>query len=116
MFRRILGAALDALRGEAVNAVEYPLELEATLNARHARAPVARHLDILLGDEKVGGESFVDLYERCLADTATPVTPFNVFHRFQSRRDLLKYFYATLDVQGARAECGAWREIGRAHV
>src|SRR3954468_4129951 len=89
--------------------VEYPLETEETLNRLHGAAPVDEHLRILLRDVKVGNEDFVDVYRRCLTQTGTPVTPFNVFHRFQSRRDLLQYFFATLALPGARAECGTYR-------
>jgi hypothetical protein len=91
------------------DAIEFPLELEARLNALHSGAPVDRHLEILFRDVDIGGENFATLYRRCLAETATPVTPFNVFHRFQGRRDLLQYFFATLDLPGARAECGVYR-------
>ena len=49
------------------------------------------------------------MYFRCLEDTGTVVTPFNVFQRFQTRHDLLRYFLETLDVRGARVECGAYR-------
>jgi len=89
--------------------VEYPLETEEALNLLHSTAPVGEHLHILFQDVNVGTENFVDLYRRCLAHTGTPVTPFNVFHRYQSRRDLLQYFFATLALPGARAECGTYR-------
>jgi O-methyltransferase len=95
--------------GKAGAAIEYPLEIEQKLYHAHGRAPVERHLDILLGDYKVGGEKFTDLYTRCLHQTGTVTTPFNVFQRFQTRLDLVKYFLATLDVPGARVECGAYR-------
>jgi O-methyltransferase len=109
MLKKILASLVRQLRGEAVDAVVFPLELEQRLNALHGRAPVDHHLDVLFHDVTVGGKNFAALFRRCLAQTATPVTPFNVFHRFQSRRDLLQYFFATLDVPGARAECGVYR-------
>ena len=87
----------------------YPLETEQALNRLHSAAPVDEHLRVLFHDVKVGSENFVDLYRRCLRHTDTPVTPFNVFHRYQSRRDLLQYFFATLALPGARAECGTYR-------
>lgn len=88
---------------------DFPLEIEGKLTALHARAPVKRHLDILCGDLRIGGERFTDLYARCLEQTGTVVTPFNVFQRFQTRHDLVRYFLATLEVPGARVECGAYR-------
>ncbi len=88
---------------------EYPLESEARLNALHSRVAVRRHLEILYGGTSVGAESFVDLYFRCMESTGTVLTPFSVFQRFQTRHDLLRYFLETLDVPGARVECGAYR-------
>lgn len=87
----------------------FPLEVEHRLGELHGRAPVDRHLDLLFQDLHVGGENFKDLYLRCLAQTGTAVTPFNVFQRFQTRADFLHYLYATLNLRGARAECGAYR-------
>ena len=96
-------------RGSKTAAVQYPLELEEKLGRLHARSPIREHLDILQGDLRIGGESFVDLYFRCLDQTGTMVTPFTVFQRFQTREDLVRYFLATLGVPGARTECGAYR-------
>jgi hypothetical protein len=109
MLKNFLASIGRRIRGDALDAVEFPLELEAKLNALHGRAPIARHLEILFQDFNVGSEKFSDLFQRCLSETATPVTPFNVLHRFQTRRDLLQYFFTTLDVPGARAECGVYR-------
>jgi len=100
---------LAAFKPAPAAPVEYPLETEETLNRLHSAAPVDAHLRILFRDVNVGTEKYVDLYQRCLAHTGTVVTPFNVFHRFQSRRDLLQYFYATLALPGARVECGTYR-------
>ncbi len=88
---------------------EYPLETERKLTELHGRALPHRHLDILFQDARVGAESFVEVYTRCLQRTGTAVTPFNMFQRFQTRLDLIHYFLATLPVAGARAECGAYR-------
>ena len=109
MLKRLRAAARNFFSDRPAAAVEFPLEMEAALGALHARAPVERHLDMLFRDCNVGGENFAELFQRCLDETATPVTPFNVFHRFQSRRDLLQYFFSTLHIEGARAECGVYR-------
>src|SRR5471032_2514837 len=106
---------LAAFKPQDAAPVEYPLETEDALNRLHGAAPVDAHLRILFREVKVGTENFVDLYQRCLAQTGTPVTPFNVFHRFQSRRDLLQYFFATLALPGARAECGTYRSASGEH-
>ena len=109
LFRKLLSAFKPEVAEPAANPVEYPLEVEDELNRLHGAAPVDEHLRVLFEGVAVGRESFVDLFQRCLAQTGTPVTPFNVFHRFQTRRDLLQYFFATLDLPGARAECGVYR-------
>lgn len=100
--RRIGGSAAD-------RHVEYPLEIEAQLADSHSRAPVRRHLEILHGELKIGDEPYTDLYFRCLEHTGTVVTPFNILQRFQTRHDLLRYFFASFGVTGARVECGAYR-------
>ena len=94
---------------QAVLPVEFPLEVEARLNALHSRARVREHLEILHGGLRIGDASYIDVYFRCLEHTGTVVTPFNVFQRFQTRHDLLRYFFATLELPGARVECGAYR-------
>src|SRR5687768_11864131 len=102
--------SLVAGRSDAAGAdADYPLETERKLTELHGRALPQRHLEILYQDARVGGESFVEVYTRCLQRTGTAVTPFNLFQRFQTRLDLVHYFLATLPVPGARAECGAYR-------
>lgn len=108
-FKKLFAALSPETAAPAADTLEYPLETENALNRLHGAAPIDAHLRILFQDVSVGGENFADLYGRCLAQTGTPVTPFNIFHRFQSRRDLLQYFLATIALPGARAECGAYR-------
>jgi hypothetical protein len=108
LLKKLFSAARGAASG-SVAGPEYPLEVEARLGGLHARAPVRRHLDMLYGDMRIGNEPFTNLYFRCLEDTGTAVTPFNIFQRFQTRRDLVRYFLETLAVPGARVECGAYR-------
>jgi len=104
-----LVASMRSQPAEQMPADALPLELEEKLNRLHARADVRRHLAILHGDFSIGGEPYVDLFFRCLSETGTALTPFTVFQRFQTRRDLARYFLATLDVPGARGECGTYR-------
>jgi macrocin-O-methyltransferase TylF-like protien len=109
LLKMLKAAARSLVSGRTGGVTEYPLEIEQNLNRQHGRAPLDRHLAILFQDARVGGESFVELFSRCLRQTGTAVTPFNTFQRFQTRLDLVRYFLATLDVPGARAECGAYR-------
>jgi hypothetical protein len=109
LLKKLISAARTPHRTPAAAQPDYPLEIEANLSRIHGRAAIRRHLDILYGDISIGGESFPELYFRCLNDTGTVVTPFNVFQRFQTRNDLVRYFVATLGVPGARVECGAYR-------
>lgn len=110
MLLRKLFASMRAPAAQQNKAeLEYPLETEEKLSRLHARADLGRHLDILHGDLRVGAERYVDLHSRCLEHTGTALTAYTVFQRFQTRRDLLRYFMATLDVPGARAECGTYR-------
>jgi hypothetical protein len=108
-FRKLLSAARSPRADQAAAPVDYPLEIESKLGKLHGRAPIRRHLDILHANLTIGGEPFTDLYFRCMADTGTMVTPFSIFQRFQTRHDLVRYFLATLEVPGARVECGAYR-------
>lgn len=108
LFRKLLNSARRAKSVPDSN-VEYPLEVEEALNQLHARAPVDQHLQILFDGAKVGDVEFAVLYRRCLKATGTKVTPFNVFQRYQSRQNLVQYFLASMQVAGARAECGVYR-------
>lgn len=110
MLFKALREATRAMSGKGQPpAMEYPLEVEQALTRAHGRAPVQRHLEMLYGGVLVGNEPFDRLFRRCMEATGTAVTPFNVFQRFQTRLDLMRYFLATLDVPGARAECGVYR-------
>ena len=109
MIRKLMAAVRRPAARAAPRIGEYPLESEARLNAMHARVAVRKHLDILYGDVRIGTESYVDAYFRCLESTGTMLTPFSVFQRFQTRYDLLRYFLSTLGVAGGRVECGAYR-------
>ena len=108
LFRKLVAAMRSSTTPKAPQA-DYPLEIEEKLSRLHGRAAVGRHLEILHGEERIGAERYLDLHSRCLQQTGTAITPYTVFQRFQTRRDLVRYFYSTLDVPGARAECGTYR-------
>jgi len=90
-------------------AADFPLEEEQLLFDIHGRADIERHLDILVGDYRIGAERFIDVYRAALEKTGTVVTPFNVFQRYETRRQMCRYLLATADVPGLRAECGVYR-------
>ena len=108
-FRKLVAAMRPSAVPQKPPDVEYPLEIEEKFARLHARAEVGRHLDILHGDVRIGAERYIDLHTRCLEQTGTPLTPYTVFQRFGTRRDLARYFLSTLEVPGARAECGTYR-------
>jgi O-methyltransferase len=109
LFKTLITATKSLISGRAGEATEYPLEVEEKLGHLHARAQAERHVDILFRNIRVGAENFADLYLRCLNQTGTAVTPFNLLQRFQTRLDLVQYLVATLPVPGARVECGVYR-------
>ncbi len=109
LIKSLVEATKSIIASRSREAAVYPLEVERAIGELHSRAGVDRHLEILFRDRRVGDQSFVELYSRCLQHTGTAVTPFNVFQRYQTRFELTQYFLATLGVPGARAECGVYR-------
>ena len=109
LLKKLLRSIQAGSTGNTAVAPEYPLEVEERLHRAHANVPVREHLSILYGDLRIGEDPFVDVYFRCLEHTGTVVTPFNVFQRFQTRHDLVRYLRSTETVAGARVECGAYR-------
>jgi O-methyltransferase len=110
--KRLVAATRRAIKSRSAPgsaAIDFPLEEEQRLYDAHGRAPIERHLDILYGDFTIGGTRFVDVYRQAMHATGTVVTPFNVFQRFETRRQLCQYLFATLDIPGLRAECGVYR-------
>jgi hypothetical protein len=112
LLKRLFGAARrtrPAAPAATVPPTGLPLEEEHRLYQAHGRADVERHLDILFGDYRIGGERYIDMYREAMRATGTVLTPFNVFQRFDTRQQLCRYLLATLEVPGRRAECGAYR-------
>lgn len=111
-FKKLVAAAKRASglnSAPATPVSTFPLEEEQQLYAAHGRAAVDRHLEIVLGDYRIGETRFIDLYRRCMQSTGTVVTPFNVFQRYQTRQLLCQYLLATSSIAGLRAECGVYR-------
>lgn len=88
---------------------EYPNEMiDRRVNA-HARAPMARHLDIVLGGMRVGEHDLRTLSDRCLADSDAKVLPLKALHRPLASYFLARYFLHAMELGGACAECGVFR-------
>jgi O-methyltransferase len=67
------------------------------------------HTRILFGDAAIGGTGLLDLYESCIRDSDTAVSPWKTFARIQGAANLAHYFLHTLGLDGARAECGVFQ-------
>jgi hypothetical protein len=105
LFRRIRRPAA----GETPPRVSLPVEELNALKARHERAPLNLHTQVLFGDAAIGGASLLELYDSCIRDTGTVVSPWKALSRIQGAANLAHYFLHTLDMEGARAECGVFR-------
>lgn len=68
-----------------------------------------RHLKILYRGLRLGSLDFYRLYRQCLERSRTPVAPATWYRRAQSALHLARYFLASLEVDGRRAECGVFR-------
>lgn len=112
MIYSILKSSLAGLIGRASGksrgGTEYPAEYLRELSEIHQQAPLNTHYGILYKDVTVGSLDFYELFERCLRDSQTQVSPWKAFRRAQGAFNLAQYFLYSLDVDGARAECGVF--------
>ena len=88
---------------------ELPQERFARLHAAHAAAPRDRHLEILLGDLRIGDEPLNDFMARCMRDSFCDTPPLKWFRRPVTAYVLARYFLHTLGIDGERAECGVFQ-------
>jgi hypothetical protein len=79
---------------------------KATIMAE--RAPLARHAEILSQGIAIGGEPLSELVARCFADAGAYIPPVKLLHRLHASLNLMQYFVCSLEVPGARAECGVF--------
>ena len=87
----------------------FPVEDLWALKERHEGAPLAVHRSILYRDVAIGGTGLLDLYDACIRDSDTPVSPWKTFARIQGAANLARYFVHSLALDGARAECGIFQ-------
>lgn len=87
----------------------FPAEELRALKALHERSPVDLHKRILYGGRSIEGAGLLQLYEECLNATGTSVSPWKIFVRVQAAENLARYFVHSLQLDGARAECGVFQ-------
>lgn len=78
------------------------------VHGNHARCDANAHNQVLFHGSYVGGTEFLPLYQQGLSESGTEVKALKAFHRPQAALNLLRYFEYSLDVPGARAECGVF--------
>ena len=88
---------------------EMPRDRLLRWDRAHARAPMDRHLEIVLGDLRVGGLDLRELSERCLAESDSRVPPLKALRRPLSMYLLARYFLQAMELGGSFAECGVFR-------
>lgn len=106
MIKSIFGSSAAAASVEKDSAVVVPTDLLSRLESLHQRSPIDAHLDIAFRETSVAGMDFLALYRQGLTHSGTHVKPWKAFRRPQAVLNLLRYFDASLKVEGARAECG----------
>ena len=76
---------------------------------KHAVEVAAYHLDVLLEDVRVHGVAFKQLFSQCMQESGTTVAASKIPYRAFRALSLARYFLRSLDVSGARVECGTLR-------
>ena len=75
----------------------------------HADEMTAYHLDVLFAGVTVGSFDFKTLFTECMQTTRTIVPRWKVPLRAQRALNLARYYLRSLEVDGARVECGTLR-------
>lgn len=88
---------------------QYPNEARSRTASAHAGAPLDRHLEIALGDMRIGEHDLRTLSDRCLVDSDSKVPPLKALHRPLASYFLARYFLHAMTVGGEFAECGVFR-------
>lgn len=110
MFAKLLRSILSGRAGApALDARrEFPDERLRAIRKAQEKAPRDKHLRILFDDMRVGVHPIVEFADRCARDSRAMVTPLKAFHRPLASYFLARYFLYSLDLDGARAECGVF--------
>jgi hypothetical protein len=113
MLRQLFASLVRPTRQKAddtaASAPSYPVDDLRKLKERHERAPLDLHTRILFGEMTIAGQSLLHLYDSCMRETGTVVSPWKKLARIQGAANLARYFLHTLELDGARAECGVFQ-------
>lgn len=120
MFGNVLKTSLRGLlrrRNDPAAAVaSFPADELRALRALHERCPLDLHARILYGDARLEGTGLLDLFNACVNDSATMVSPWKTLARIQGIMNLGHYFLHSLNLEGARAECGVFQGLSALYV
>src|SRR6188472_3847564 len=109
VLKAIFGGAGAAAGASAPPRRELPHEMLARIGSMHAAAPMGRHLEIALGELRVGEHDLRALSDRCLAESEAAAPPLKALRRPLASYFLARYFLHAMDLGGAYAECGVFR-------
>jgi O-methyltransferase len=91
-----------------VSSAEFEHEKRKRWGHAHARSPMQRHLEIAIGDLRIGKHDLRALTESCLVDSNSKVHPLKALRRPLASYFLARYFLNAMELDGAYAECGVF--------
>jgi O-methyltransferase len=102
----------EIFAGRRKNEPAAPTEFEHEKRLRwgnaHARSPMQRHLEIAIGDLRIGKHDLRTLSDSCLADSVSEIPPQKALRRPLASYFLARYFLHAMELDGAYAECGVF--------
>jgi len=96
-------------KDEPAAPAEFELEKRVRWGNMHARSPMQRHLEIAIGDLRIGEHDLRALSDSCLAGSDSKVPPLKALRRPLASYFLARYFLHAMEIEGACAECGVFR-------
>jgi len=103
----------DIFAGKRQDVPAAPAEFEHEKRIRwghaHARSPMQRHLEIAIGDLRIGEHDLRALSDSCLAGSDSKILPQKALRRPLASYFLARYFMHAMELDGAYAECGVFR-------
>ena len=121
MFGKVLKTSLRSLlrrRSDPATPGEQRLPMDElrALKALHERSPLELHARMLYGSAHIEGTGLLDLFNACVNESATMVSPWKILARIQGVMNLAHYFLHSLSLEGARAECGVFQGLSALYV